>query len=339
MKSTKAVVNQLFEDNLLSNIAIRVGRKDGILGELYLSKNAEITENTLFDMASVTKVLSVTMLSLIALERGDIGLHDKVNRYFEVPPHNKELEIFHLLTHTTGVGHRSLLGEGNNYDNIAEKILLLEGAPIGTKVDYSCPAFILMGKILEKVYGKRLDVLFKEKVATPLGMKSSTFLPDRSDASRFVNSNLSPDEFGLVNDYNCRFLGGVAGNAGAFSTVSDMTRFAHMLLNGGAPLTGGEIFDLACKNHTPGIGQARGLGFLIVDDAYRQTGSLFKIGSIGHCGHTGQSIFVDRENDLYTIILSDATVSVCKKVGFDAYSKVMAMREKLHNAINKDLEI
>ena len=207
--------------------------------------------------------------------------------------------------------------------------------PVGTKVDYSCPGFILLGKILEKVFGDRLDRLFISLIAAPLGMESSGYCLNCKDA---VNSNLSEAERGLVNDYNCRFLGGVAGNAGLFSNIDDITKYMLMLQKHGEPLVSRGTFDQAIMNHTEKMSQSRGLGFLYVDSKYSQTGRLFPKGSIGHCGHTGQSVFIDLKSNVYVIILSDATVTVEKRYGYN-YEKVKLLREKLHNAVDKDIRV
>lgn len=331
MKNTERYIQKLLSDGAVSNIAVRVGRFDEVLGEVY---TPHLDENTLFDMASVTKILSVTAISLIAIDEGALKLTDKVSAFFPTPTQYKDLTVLHLLTHTMGIGHRNLTACGD-YDAIAAYILTLEGNGIGKQVEYSCPAFILMGKILEKVYNKRLDLLFEEMVATPLKMERSGFCP--AAVSNMVNSNLADTEKGLVNDYNCRHLGGVAGNAGIFSCVSDLTKFVQLLLHNGSPLFSKAVLDTACENHTQGRGEARGIGFVYVDAVYRQTGELFPIGSIGHCGHTGQSVFVNRENGLYVIILSDATISTVKKYGREDYSSVMDMRQNIHSAIQKDL--
>lgn len=337
LKQTAEIVTTLMEKAQLGNIAIRVGRNDEVLAELYRSKTGEVDSHTLFDMASVTKILAVTALSLIALDRGVITLEDRVSRFFD---YDGSLTVKHLLTHTMGIGHKNLCAAGVSYDNVGEYILSIPAdIPIGSNVLYSCPGFILMGKILEKCWGKRLDVLFRELVAEPLQMHSTAFLPD-VQANRFVNSNPAPADVGKVNDYNCRYLGGVAGNAGIFSCIDDLTRYAHMLLNRGAPLFSEKTWTLATQNHTPGMDDARGLGYLYVDGRYAQTGKLFPTGSIGHCGHTGQSLFADPKSGLYVIILSDATLSVNTKFGgVDNYGHVMAMREALHNAIQEDLRL
>ena len=95
---------------------------------------------------------------------------------------------------------------------------------------------------------------------------------------------------------------------------------------------------MAAQNHTLGMSESRGLGFLYVDERYAQTGGLFPDGSIGHCGHTGQSVFVDYRSGLYVIILSDATVSTVRKYGKERYNEVMDMRSRLHAAIKQDMQ-
>lgn len=332
-------LDELLKQGFAHNIAVRVGIKDDLLLDVYRSNEQAIDGETLFDMASVTKILATTSLSLMAIDKGLLKTSDKVSRFFSVPDDFKELTVQHLLTHTMGIGHRALNFPQNNYDNISEFILSLEHNPVGTKVEYSCPAFILLGKILEKIYGKRLDILFKEKVAEPLNMKLSTFLPDKALRSNMVNSNLDPDLKGVVNDYNCQYLGGVAGNAGVFSCVEDMTKFAKMLISNGYPLISKTTFDNATKNHTEELNQARALGYLYVDEGYSQTGKLFPNGSFGHCGHTGTSIFVNKESGLYVIILSDATISAVKKYGKEHYSDVEKMRENIHNLIKEELNL
>ena len=337
LTKTKKLLSELIGSGELSNFAICIGRGDEILTELY---SDNVNENTLFDMASVTKVMSVTMISLISLEKGLLNLNDKVSRFFDVPKHYEELSIENLLTHTMGIGHKNLINAGRSYEDIAEYILTLYDESVGSDVFYSCPAFILLGKILEKIYNKRLDILFDELVAKPLNMRKSSFLPTEKGYCDIVNSNRAKEERGLVNDYNCRYLGGIAGNAGIFSNISDMKLFVNAMLNNGYPLFSKKTLDNATMNHTNGMSEARGLGFLYVDERYKQTGELFPVGSVGHCGHTGTSVFFNRDSGLYVIILSDATISVRNKYDkSDYYDKVMLMRENLHNTIKKDLNL
>ena len=328
MKLTECL-DRLLDEGLVSNIAVRVGRFDTVLADVYRSADRKIDENTRFDMASVTKVMATTPLALMALEQGAFTLDTPVSAFFRDA---RRLTIRHLLTHTIGIGHKPLNLAGNTYDNIADHILSIPAdIPAGTDVLYSCPGFILLGKILEQIYGRRLDVLFMERIAAPLKLTRSRFLP--GDDSNTVNSNVSDAEIGLVNDYNCRFLGGVAGNAGLFSCIADAEKYVRALLNGGAPLLKRETLAAAFRNYTPTMSESRALGFVYVDEKYAQTGRLFPAGSIGHCGHTGQSIFFDPKSGLYALILSDATRATVVKYGGERYDLVMDMRARIHNAL------
>ena len=166
-------------------------------------------------------------------------------------------------------------------------------------------------------------------------MGSTTFLPD--PALDIVNANPTDKGRGKVNDYNCRYLGGVCGNAGLFSNLADMTRFAGAMLRRGEPLFSSKTYRAATENLTPGMSESRGLGYLYVDGRYYQTGNLFPDGSVGHCGHTGQSIFWNHDSGLYVIVLSDATATVLAKYGSGNYELTKRMRERIHAAIREDL--
>ena len=323
-------IDEYVESGILEHIAVRVGRGDNVICDTF---RGGVDETTLFDMASATKIMATTSLALIALDRGLLQLDDTVDKYCST---SKVLTIKNLLTHTIGIGHKALNKEGNTYENIAEKILDIPlDIPIGADVRYSCPGFVLLGKILEIIFGMPLNECFDEHIAKPLGLENTSFLPWNREKT--VNSNLDKTKRGIVNDYNCQFLGGVAGNAGLFSNLSDVTKYVHFLQNRGKPLIKEETFLLAAQNHTLGMSESRGLGFLYVDERYAQTGGLFPDGSIGHCGHTGQSIFVDYKSGLYVIILSDATVSTVKKYGREHYDEVMKMRARIHMAIKRCL--
>ena len=324
-------IDEYLESGITEHIAVRVGQGSHVIYDTY---RGGVDETTLFDMASVTKIMVTTSLALIALDNGLLKLEDKVHKFYST---SKSLTIKNLLTHTIGIGHKSLNKEGNSYANIAEKILdIPSDIPIGADVRYSCPGFILLGKILEKTFGMQLDQCFYELVAKPLGFENTSFLP--SYRQNTINSNLNVEKRGIVNDYNCQFLGGIAGNAGLFSNLSDVTKYVHFLQNRGKPLIKEDTFLLAAQNHTAEMSESRGLGYLYVDGRYQQTGGLFEEGAIGHCGHTGQSVFVDYRSGLYVIILSDATISTVKKYGKEHYNDVMDMRARLHSAIKCDLQ-
>lgn len=332
MLNLERCIDNLIEDGVLEHIAVRIGKNDTVLYDTY---RGNVDENTLFDMASTTKIIATTSLALIALEKGLLNLDDRVDNFF---PNDKCLTIKHLLIHTSGFDWCNLLNSGTSPEKVAETILSLPLAiPTDSNVLYSCFSFIILGLILEKVFEKPLDEAFNELVKVPLKLDSTSFLPDRRNPN-IVNSNIAEDKRGIVNDCNCVFLGGVAGNAGLFSNIKDVTKYVKSLIDSGAPLINAETFKLASQNYTRELGESRGLGFLYVDSRYRQTAGLFSDGAIGHCGHTGQSIFVDCKTGFYVIILSDATAITEKKYGFDNYPEVIKMREKLHAAIKEDLK-
>ena len=163
--NTEKIISKYFDEKLLSNVAVKIGKASEVYSEIYRSENGEINENTIFDMASVTKVMSTTLLALIAIDEGLFSYNTFVRDIFtETPEHFKDLKISHLLTHTIGIGYRNLCELQNNYENIHNYILNLKGNPIGIDVEYSCPAFILLGKIIENIYKKRLDLLFDKKL-------------------------------------------------------------------------------------------------------------------------------------------------------------------------------
>lgn len=331
IKYLDKAIDKLVENGTIKHITVRIGENDTVIYDTFRDN---VYDTTLFDMASVTKVMATTTLALIALDKCLLHIDDPVDKFFHT---SKPLTVKNLLTHTIGIGYKALYNEGYTIENIAKNILdIPSDIPIGTDVMYSCPGFILLGKILEKIFGQPLNKCFDELVALPLGLNNTSFLPKhRKD---IVNSDLNEEYRWIVNDYNCRFLGGVAGNAGLFSNLADVTKYINFLLNRGNPLISEKTFTMAVQNHTENMSEARGLGFLYVDSRYRQTGGLFAEGSIGHCGHTGQSFFVDYRTGLYVIILSDATVQTVKKYGTEHYDEVIEMRETLHKAIKHSLE-
>lgn len=331
MERTLQTINEALSDRLINSIALRVGKGDEILFDLFKSNGKNIDETTLFDMASVTKIVATTTLCYIAFEKKLLSPDDEISAFFECSNDKKGLRISHLLTHTIGFGHKNLTLYGRSYDDIAEYITHIEcDIPYGSDVLYSCPGFILLGKILEKIFGERLDVLFQKYVAKPLSMASSCFCP--KETVNIVNSDKEAQYINVVNDYNCRYLGGIAGNAGLFSNISDLTKYINMLQRKGSPLFGKEVFELGTVNYTEGMSSSRAYGFVYADGKYKRLGKLFTNGEIGHGGHTGQSVFLNKETGLYVILLTDATLSC-------GYEKGLYVISGIHNAIYNDLSL
>ncbi len=282
-------------------------------------EGAPVREDTLYDMASVSKILSTSMIALRFIAEGILDLANRLPRYFgeyAVPEDKKEISLFHLLTHTSGYPAHIPLYEKIASPELTVPYLLsvpLEHAP-GTQTVYSCMGFILLGKMLERISGKTLDVLAREEVFWPLGMAHTGYHPldaetDYSANTAYTERNPLTGEWliGQVHDENARFLGGVSGNAGVFSDLSDSIRFARMLAGRGI-LDGKTylprcIFDASIQNYTSGLEENRGLGFQLANGWYSCSGQFFPQTGFGHNGFTGPHIFVDPESGLWTVLL------------------------------------
>lgn len=280
-----------------------------VKGRLSQMGNEMADINTRFDMASLTKILSPTMLALLALEDGKITLNDNLSMYFEAPEDKKDITVFQLMTHTAGFHPSFRLDECCETAQDAQSAILkhpLEHCP-GSVVDYSCMGYILLGMILEKIDGKSLCQLAEEKIFVPLGMGSTGYLPRGINFA--ATECIMPEGLplsGVVHDENARFLNGVSANAGVFSSLHDCLRFAAMLSHEGTPLISKGTFRLAVQNHTPFHKLHRGLGFNLPSAIGSFAGDLFPQGSFGHTGFTGTSLLVDPETGFYAVLLTNA---------------------------------
>ena len=212
-----------------------------------------VTSDTRFDMASLTKLLSATMVALRFVEEGKLLLSDSLSRFFTeeellgIPEGRASATVFHLMTHSSGITpHIALWREipayavgSGDFDSMVARTIL-RSAPlcgVGEQVHYSCMGYILLQQILERVSGKRLDELARKYVFEPLAMDSTGYLPFGDNRNKpgclCAATEFSPlHQYyiqGHVHDENAHFLGGVSGNAGIFSTLDDMITFAKML--------------------------------------------------------------------------------------------------------------
>lgn len=317
------------EKGFYKHLAIGIGDRDGVLYERFINTNHE----TLFDMASLTKVVVTTMVAYQMIERGKLCLTDSIADYLDVPADKKGITIQHLMTHTAGFEPFFNIEEAaKTKDQVVQVIMrrpLFRG--IGEQVHYSCIGYIVLGKILEKIGQMTLEALAKKYVFEPLGLSSSTYHP--------VGENIAPTEKyslenkhlqGIVHDENARFVGN-SGNAGLFSNLQDMMVFAHMLACGGKykdkAYMSPAMFRRGIVNYTEGLGESRGLGFSLYTYNLHASGDLFSYGSFGHTGFTGTSMFVDKETGLYVVLLTNRVYHGREDTGY------LAMRRQLHNQI------
>lgn len=308
----------------------------GIGEEIFLKQSYGCcTADTLFDMASVTKILSPTMIALRFLEDGVIRLYDCVGDFFpEAPDDKKNITIGQLLTHTSGIPAHFYLSDHTSDPAEAAQVILdhpLTQAP-GSDPVYSCMGFILLGKILEQVGGVALDDLAQKYVFDPLKMNQTGYHPSGDIAPTELDSVTGTLFQGIVHDENARFLGGISANAGIFSNLNDMIPYAQMLSLGGRLPDGTHYLSpatlqAAVRNHTPNSkGEFRGLGFNLAHSPRNFLGDLMSPRAFGHTGFSGTSIAVDPNYGLWVVLLTNR---ICPTRNNTA---LVRMRSLIHNA-------
>lgn len=269
-----------------------------------------LTEDTLFDMASLSKLMGTTMAALRLIDQGRLHLTDKVGDFFENCYGKEEITIYQLMTHTSGIPSFFHMWKMNIDPKDAAKVILEHpfAAPTGSKVIYSCMGYILLGRILEKICGEPLDRIVSREVLVPLGMKDTCYCPAPGRICVATEKKHDADGYicGHVHDENAHSIGGVSGNAGLFSTLDDCITFASLLSREAKGFLKKETFDLAITDHTEEISDsARGLGFHLFREQVYPGGANMSRGSYGHSGFTGTYIYVDKETKIYCVFLSN----------------------------------
>lgn len=278
------------------------------------SASGPVDENTIYDMASLTKVIATTTASMILEEQGLLDLDRTVASYLPEfnAPDKANITVRMIVTHRGGLeAFAALYKTFKGRDQYLEQINArpLKSVP-GTATVYSDWDMILQQLIIEKITGQALDRYVDEHVFRPLGMTSTMFNPDPSLLSRIAPTEIDTARGGLVHgkvhDENAWAMGGVSGHAGLFSTARDLSIFAQMLLNGGA-YNGVRIVKpetLARWTAPQTRGSSRALGWDTPSKG-SSSGDYFSPRSFGHTGFTGTSIWIDPERGLYVILLTN----------------------------------
>ena len=357
-------------DKKLPGAVVIVGHKGKIVyrkafGNRSLVPTVEkMTVDTIFDVASLTKVVATTTSIMILVEQGKLRLNDTIGKF--IPdiddPEAKKVTIQQLLTHTSGYRPDFDLGEkwtGREGMLVALKKEKLRNPP-GTRFVYSDIGFIVLGEIVHRLTGQRLSDLTREHYYPPLGMRTTMFRPIHASnlpsplqtaptenirgQNSYLGAMFEGDDVaggrilrGLVHDPTAYRMGGIAGHAGLFSTADDLARFCQMLLNGGVvpAVTGanpsysegvkrlrrrdtlpiGRVSARVLSAQTvarmtqPYVvsedGATRGLGWDINTSFSSNRGELFPLGSFGHTGFTGTSIWIDPTSQTFVVFLSN----------------------------------
>ncbi|WP_371628348.1 beta-lactamase family protein [Streptomyces sp. NBC_00341] len=284
---------------------------------------APLDGTDLWDLASVTKPI-VGLVVMALVERGVLGLDDTVghhlDRYRDSP--HAALTLAQLLDHTSGLpGGVPLYREHPTRESLLTALGTLEcAAAPGTHVAYSSQGFILLGLIAEQATGRSLDALVTELVSAPLGLTDLCFRPGHEQRARAVATEDCPwrgrTVTGEVHDENAVVLGGVAGHAGLFATLTDMERLARSLLGGGPPLLAPDTLALMTAPRTDHLNLRRALAWQGTDPHTSPVGESFGPASYGHTGFTGTSLWIDPEAARYAILLTNRVHPVRAERGF-----------------------
>lgn len=297
--------------------------------------------NTIFDLASLTKVVATLPSILLLVEAGKLHLDDKVSYFLpEFARHDKShITIMDLLTHSSGLkAHQEYFKESLNTEQVIERIFdekLVAGT--SEKVIYSDLGFILLYKIIEKVTEEDFQTFLNRELFEKLHMSETSFQPnyerERFAATEFSKS-LQDYKHGIVHDDNTESMGGVSGHAGLFSTISDLANFASMIESNGVfhgrRILSVQSVNITKQNFTPFSSEYRGLGWILKSPAFSSCGDLFSNSSYGHTGFTGTSIWFDPDIQLHVILLTN-------RVHFGRKDPILRLRPRLHNLIHSHI--
>ena len=343
------IVNNAIEDSAFPGAVVLVEKNDKIVFEkafghfTYDKNSSPMTLNTLFDLASLTKVISTTNCAMICIDRGLFKLDDRVAKYI---PHfaangKENITIRNLLLHNSGLpAYKRYYKMYDNSTDVLNDIYSTKlEYPTGIKTVYSDLGIITLGKIIEKVTGMTLDKFAQKEIFDPLGMKNTMYNPPDS-----LKKYCAPTEYdnywrhrqiqGEVHDETASMLGGVAGHAGLFSTAGDIAKVLQMLLQKGK-YNGKQIIKPATvKLFTKRQSEesTRALGWDTKSKTGSSAGDLFSDDSYGHTGFTGTSVWTDPERKLFVVFLTNRVYPTREN------HKIFKVRPALHNAVIEAIE-
>jgi serine-type D-Ala-D-Ala carboxypeptidase len=310
---------------------------------------------TLFDLASVTKVVATTTMTMILYERGLLELDAPVSG--TVPefltgndPRRREVTFRMLLAHSSGLpAYEKLFLKAQSRDGLLTAAFSMPlTADPGARAEYSDIGFIILGIALERIAGEPLDMFCRREIFGPLGMSSTAFNPPQELRARIPptaderEGDASPAKprstfrkriiQGEVQDENAFVLGGVAGHAGLFSTAEDVARFAHVMLCGGSPILRPETIAWFTRRESTPSGTSRAFGW-DTPSAPSQSGAHFGPRSYGHLGYTGTSLWIDPDRQLSITLLTNRTWPDCSN------QAIKQVRPKIHDGVMQSLQI
>lgn len=321
LEKLDAITLEHIEKKQFPGAVILVARKGGIVyrkafGDRTVSPSrSPMDVDTIFDMASLTKIMPTAVSIMILVEEGRLSLSDPVskhlNRFSQYGKHR--VTVRQLLTHYSGLRPSlNLTTKWSGYETAVARACRerLATRP-GARFKYSDINYVVLGELVRLISGDHLDSFSRKRVFEPLGMKDTSFNPRTRMKSRIAPTERHEGKLlhGRVHDPTAARMGGCAGHAGVFSTADDLARYGQMILNGGvydgrrilSPLG---ILQMTTPQSPTGKPVLRGLGFDIHSRYHAPRGDLFPVGSFGHSGFTGTSLWIDPYTETLVVILT-----------------------------------
>jgi CubicO group peptidase (beta-lactamase class C family) len=308
----------------------------------YDADSPQATTSSIFDLASVSKVVATTTMAMLLYERGLLDLEAPVAaivpEFAGADPRRQEVTLRMLLAHSSGLPAYEKLflraRTGEELLTAAFSTALI--ADPAMRAQYSDIGFIILGLVLERIADEPLDRFCQREIFGPLGMTHTAFNPPsawRSSVPPTVDDRTFRKRIiqGEVQDENASVLGGVAGHAGLFATAEDVATFAHTMLNEGRPILRPETVSLFTQRQTSPPGTSRALGW-DTPSPPSQSGKYFSPRSFGHLGYTGTSLWIDPERQLSLTLLTNRTWPDSSN------QAIKEVRPRFHDAVIEALE-
>ncbi len=314
LKGAVELSEKAISEKLAAGIVVISGNSEKIenvfcIGNTSTKSKIPLTKDSIFDIASVTKPIAVSTALAICYDRGLIDLDAPFTKY--LPQYKCKLEnpptVRDLAMHVSGFIGKPYGNAKNGKDMLEQSLQFKPKRASGIKYEYACWNFILLGQILENITKQPLDEFCKKEIFEPLNMTSSSLgKPTTTEKSRLVRTESSPD-YGTISDPHARIIyrdGYCAGNAGMFSTANDLAKFCQMMLNGGKVNNKQFLkksFIELTTNKCPAQNAKRSFGWDMTTATLPKN---FSARSINHTGWSGQSVFIDIENNKFVVALT-----------------------------------
>ncbi len=315
-----SIIEQAVADGNIPGAVLVVGHDGAVIyrkayGSRALEPKREpMTLDTVFDLASLTKVIATTTAMMQLVEQGKVRMNDPVAKYLpEFAQNDKEdITVRQLMTHYSGLAPDLDLTTPWEGKNTAYQLAFVEPPETtpGSGFVYSDINFITLGALVERVSGETLDAYTTQHIFAPLKMTRTRFVPPAAWRAKIAPTQYDENEHmlrGVVHDPTARRMGGVAGHAGLFSTADDLAKFAQVLLNGGGGiLSAVTVEKMTSPEQPPQAPVLRGFGWDIDSPFSSNRGDLLPVGSFGHTGFTGTSVWIDPTTQTYIILLTNS---------------------------------